>query len=830
MIKIFQKPLAVTTQPLNIAPPVDGQNQVQQVSNVTKPRLLNNLARASGVTGSKSSATAPFRTETGRLSERPVRTTRASKPPTIDLGDFEDLPEVERFSEIHGLGPPWKKPLNYNSGRRRAVVDFKDLERLDDGQFLNDQLIDFYLLYLFDQAKVPRDKVYLFNTHFFTTLSRKVPGQRGLINYQGVARWTAKEDIFGYDYIVVPINQDIHWYLAIICNVTNIARTPAIQDLTKNEGVGPEASKELDNEPPGHEAKMGDIPSIPLPALVDPPSESSPSYPAIEVVDPDDSDLNVVDPSATGPDHGVFAPSGSSSIAESPAAETAQMKKLTLSDSKPEGILLGSSSTAEPKKPKRRLGPPPKKQDVNKPVIVVLDSLGGSAKSPAVRVLKEYILAEGEEKRGMNATIPGNAFYAKENQIPQQQNYVDCGVYLLGYAQQFFEDPDLFKNRLLSGEMQIETDWPDMTMSSMRAGMRDILQRLNREQEAEREQAKKQKKQEKKASPDATVDVEQKATVAKEAETSTLTVDEMEATPTPEATEEKPSILSNIQPYPRLSSPFQPRSTQKRDRSHSKSVPAPTQTNVVLNTKGQEAPTSDGQKASPTIHVPHRSRSPVVSIPPPARKSPKRPREAILVGDSPEETIKKKVRTDLKSPKDFMEGGPRIVGIRSPAQKAAILPKRRERASTPRVASLPARGSSGDPIQLDESQELPMSTNGAPQDTKRNSGGADFTIRSPTSGKGTRLPPTRQCQPHMSSPTRSNIQRGSLMRRRETRSANESPDPIVDLDDLDDHEAPLQRMQSHSSRSNRSKWRLKTPDEEMPEKTIEVPETPPHDG
>jgi Ulp1 family protease len=34
------------------------------------------------------------------------------------------------------------------AGRRRATVPFSDLERLDDGQFLNDALIEFYMLYV----------------------------------------------------------------------------------------------------------------------------------------------------------------------------------------------------------------------------------------------------------------------------------------------------------------------------------------------------------------------------------------------------------------------------------------------------------------------------------------------------------------------------------------------------------------------------------------------------------------------------------------------------------------------------------------------------------
>jgi hypothetical protein len=42
---------------------------------------------------------------------------------------------------------------------------------------------------------------------FYSTLTRHVPGDKGAINYAGVARWTAKEDLFNYDYIVVPINE-----------------------------------------------------------------------------------------------------------------------------------------------------------------------------------------------------------------------------------------------------------------------------------------------------------------------------------------------------------------------------------------------------------------------------------------------------------------------------------------------------------------------------------------------------------------------------------------------------------------------------------------------
>ncbi|KAL1596970.1 hypothetical protein SLS60_008552 [Paraconiothyrium brasiliense] len=842
MKTIFQKPLAVISTSPNAALLPRGGDEVVKVPNgVRRSRLLDNLAPENGDPTSQKSLTSariPTHNNTPqRTSERPIRSTRATQAHTVDLGDFEDEPEVERYSQIHGLGPPWKKQLNYGSGRRRAVVDFTDLERLDNGQFLNDQLIDFYLLYLFDQMKVPREKVYIFNTHFFTTLTRKIPGQKGLINYQGVARWTSKEDIFSYDYIVVPINQDIHWYLAIICNVSNIARTPAIEDLTKSERlVSSETPHERNRESPaGHVMKAGDPQSMPPPVLVDAPSKPSAPRTVDEVVDPDDSDLNIVDPRATGPDSGRHVPSDRSSVAESPAAETAQLNKLSLNDSKPEGILLSSGSSLSPKKAKRRLGPPPKKWDLDQPVIVVLDSLGGGAKSPAVRVLKEYMIAEGQEKRGMEAKISQNAYYAKESQIPQQQNFSDCGVYLLGYAQKFFENPDVFKNRLLSGEMHVETDWPDMAMPDMRAAMRDILQKLNTEQEAERERAKQQKKQDKKnGATDAAVNtknnVEQKPIVAEKEGNANATVDVKEA---PAHGKEKLPTLASTQEHPRLASPFQPRRPTKRERSPSSSVAAPIKPDVVCDVKRKETPAASGQQASP-IAVPRKSRSPIVLITSPVRKSPKRSRRETVVENSPNDTVQKKLRIEPTPVKDFMEGEPRIVGIHSPGLKAESLPKKRPKTPTlapPRGASLPAKGSSRDPIPLDDSQEIQVSaTEAIPHGTKRSPQGPDFIITTPKSAKVTRLPPKRQHQQHMSSPAKVTVERGSPVRRRETRSANHSPDAIDEL------EAHLQRAQARSSLSyrndppTRSRFRAKTPDDDIPEKTIEVPETPPHDA
>lgn len=107
----------------------------------------------------------------------------------------------------------------------QVTVDFDDLYRLDEGEFLNDSLIQFYLrlvrhrnignaltLCRFCEVNSPKKSnasVLLFNTYFYTSLTPPAKGKRG-INYDRVKRWTAKlaqSDIFNYDFVVVPVNE-----------------------------------------------------------------------------------------------------------------------------------------------------------------------------------------------------------------------------------------------------------------------------------------------------------------------------------------------------------------------------------------------------------------------------------------------------------------------------------------------------------------------------------------------------------------------------------------------------------------------------------------------
>jgi Ulp1 family protease len=137
-------------------------------------------------------------------------------------------------------------------GKDRARVDMGDIEKLDEGEFLNDNLIVFYLRWLQDQLEQQHPewakRIYFQNTFFYQKLSNPEKGMKG-INYEAVKKWTSKVDLLSKDYIIIPINEHSHWYVAIICNApkllpggetTDHSQSQDINELPEDEGTNAE--------------------------------------------------------------------------------------------------------------------------------------------------------------------------------------------------------------------------------------------------------------------------------------------------------------------------------------------------------------------------------------------------------------------------------------------------------------------------------------------------------------------------------------------------------------------------------------------------------------
>lgn len=106
------------------------------------------------------------------------------------------------------------------------TVTMEDLQCLDIGQYLNDVIIDFYLKYLLQNAsETVAQRSHIFSSFFYKQLTRRDNASEGgnsescqrQKRYQRVRTWTRHMDIFSKDFIFVPVNQEAHWYLVIIC-------------------------------------------------------------------------------------------------------------------------------------------------------------------------------------------------------------------------------------------------------------------------------------------------------------------------------------------------------------------------------------------------------------------------------------------------------------------------------------------------------------------------------------------------------------------------------------------------------------------------------------
>ncbi|KAK4225008.1 hypothetical protein QBC38DRAFT_457691 [Podospora fimiseda] len=339
---------------------------------------------------------------------------------------LEESPEPREWTkENPGWEEMWKAPLVYN----RTTVEKDDIPRLDEGQMLNDNLISFGLRYLFDEVntRAPdlNKRVYFHNSFFYT----KLKGPRNTINYDSVKNWTAKVDLLSYDYILVPVNENFHWWVAIICN-------PGRLDVNSTtNGTNPEGyPSEVPNNAGSPDVKMTGV---------------------------DDERPN--EPSGTGEataDDLSSVQAGNSIQQDLVRSDVVDL----VTDDKDTGV--DPSLAIKTKKHRKSSALSSKKPNLKDPRVITLDSLG-QGHSQTVTALKKYLIEEFKHKRNTvieDRDIP-SPFGMKAVNIPTQDNFCDCGIYLLAYIQEFVKNPDKFIQEILDkGPVDWGLDAPNLRM------------------------------------------------------------------------------------------------------------------------------------------------------------------------------------------------------------------------------------------------------------------------------------------------------------------------------------------------------------------------------
>ncbi|KAJ2809786.1 hypothetical protein H4S07_003059 [Coemansia furcata] len=395
-------------------------------------------------------------------------------------------------------------------GGKSIHVVGSDISRLRSGEFLNDTIIEFYMRYIGENLRTTDAKLYercfFFNTFFFKKLSQRSraiasDGDEDPMDvvYNQLKKWTASVDLFDKDYIFVPINENIHWYLAIITN--------------------PRAMLSAELEAPDSDPSGTDIPIASSPKLarsratsptVDIPPPPSPST-SLLLSGPDqtkqeallpvpesgngdidvemDDTSTVNDTAKTALPRPVLTPSTSELEAdlkldlsldkdESPLFGSGQPPPQHVIDLSHEAMSVAGAADADELKAKPKFVDP----EVT-PSIIILDSLGNRHQS-TFGLLRGYMQAEANY-RHRRADV-AEAMVGKYAKVPLQTNLCDCGVFLLQYIENFLKDPTVFMSHALNGaEMR---SWFDTGLMKQKRGcmMRLAIRLANEHEQLQR--------------------------------------------------------------------------------------------------------------------------------------------------------------------------------------------------------------------------------------------------------------------------------------------------------------------------------------------------------
>ncbi|KAJ2869107.1 hypothetical protein GGI22_000449 [Coemansia erecta] len=429
--------------------------------------------------------------------------------------------------------------FEYPRGGPKAIsVTGADISRLYRGEFLNDTIIEFYLRYIGENLRKSNPELYsqcfFFNSFFFKKLSHRArataataaarPGPSASPAnpvepvYQQLKKWTASVKLFDKKYIFVPINENIHWYLAIIVNPQGMTDDSTMGDeqtedndksmLDTDDSLTPRKrslafaaanAKAQSPEPEEHKTQ-----SEPKAGLSNFFSTYSPRE--RDKLDAISNESKQAPESSTDVDmidrEKEVEGDSKKSLQPSPAEELpAEINQLSDSGDLPSAQdVIDLSSIHSPKRsptreetepisllsPERPTKPPPASTVTvtfmdNKieipdskyvdphttPAIIILDSLG-NRHQPTFGLLRNYMQAEANSRLGVSLRGVTIGKYAK---VPLQDNLCDCGVFLLHYVEEFVKDPLGFVAMALSNVSM--RDW--FTSRDMQAKRRDTL-------------------------------------------------------------------------------------------------------------------------------------------------------------------------------------------------------------------------------------------------------------------------------------------------------------------------------------------------------------------
>ncbi|CAE6465034.1 unnamed protein product [Rhizoctonia solani] len=350
-----------------------------------------------------------------------TRTPPPSKPRTRSAISHSSQAPPEKDSKPVIAPDADEVVLVHPTGVGSVTINRGEIARLEPGEFLNDTLIELGLkmwlndLRLKDPALV--DQIHVFSSFFF----KKLDAGRGKgCDYNSVKKWTSKFDLFSKRFIIIPINEHLHWYLAIICFPEHVLEAPFPQPqgqptrVTRSSDAAANNEQRMSSE---SDMQMDQTPLINAEA-------GSPI-----VLGKAEDDKELADKSERMAIDSTTPPESHPDVVDV--------------DPKPNDTAIVDITNEDNEDRNSSQDPSVIRSD--KTWILILDSLGGRHPR-TVRILRQYLQAEAQERHRKVVDIKdsrssGGLVEDKHLSAPVQPNWCDCGVYLLHYVEVFYANP-----------------------------------------------------------------------------------------------------------------------------------------------------------------------------------------------------------------------------------------------------------------------------------------------------------------------------------------------------------------------------------------------------
>ncbi|KAK2579020.1 hypothetical protein KPH14_002814 [Odynerus spinipes] len=288
------------------------------------------------------------------------------------------------------------------------AINTEDYSCLGEDQFLNDVIIDFYLKYLTLEVLSESDqhRTHVFSSYFYKRLTSPhaqagesaVPLSAAAKRHARVQKWTKNVNIFEKDFVVIPINEHAHWFLAIICFPGLVGKVSVNSKNTKEDDVHKTVQKSK---------RLKDLK---LQAVTIGSTTITPVTTTITIDQGDDG-----------------------SERDEAEGDDEEMEMDSDDEEEPEG--------QENDKNQETDQAVPQKDTVKVPCILIFDSLAGASRCRVVATLRDYLSCEHVAKMGIEKTFSKDTIKGASPKVPQQSNFTDCGLYVLQYVESFFKDP-----------------------------------------------------------------------------------------------------------------------------------------------------------------------------------------------------------------------------------------------------------------------------------------------------------------------------------------------------------------------------------------------------